>query len=187
MRELNSFVLQKIKEDVLKTYTLIYIDFVDNPVYLTTLPYDVEFDGNIYLKDAGVLDYTNPVQSASVDRQNFSITFADNLSAFKNLTSISNAGRDAKMYLGFFNTDGTPNTDPENVVVTYEGFVDNTTYNNDFEEALYTVGLSSPMADLSLVNTLTTSPDGMDRINLLDTSFDKVLLDNEEIIKWGKT
>lgn len=187
MRNFSDFVLQKFNEDVIKTYSLIELDFKDSIFRITNTPYPIFFNENQYNSDVGVIDFKVPVQTSSIDRQSFSIVFADNNSYFKNVVLNSEAGRDAKLYLGFFNEDGTPNTDPENVVLVYKGYIDSHSYSNDFQEAVFTIELSSPMADLSLVNTLVTSPDGMDQINELDTSFDKVLEDNEEVLKWGKT
>lgn len=186
MRKFNSFISERIKTDNLASYSLFYFDLEAGPARFTSLPYSVTFDGNEYVSDVGIVDYTVPIQSASVDRQSFKIAISDNLSIFKNSTFRSNAGRDAEVYLGFFNLDGTPNTDLENVIPVYKGFIDKTSYNNDFDEAMFIVELSSPMADLSLVNTLITNAQGMDQVNLNDTSFDKVLDDNEQIIKWGK-
>jgi hypothetical protein len=186
MREFNPFILAKLGEEPLKTFTLMFLDLESGPVYLSTLPYSVTFDGNVYSSDLGIIGYTTPIQSSNVNKQSFSISISDNLSYFKSSVIKSNAGRVAKMYFGFFNSDGTPNLLTENLVMSYSGFIDSAGYTNDFSEATFTVELSSPMADLSLVNSLVTSPSGMDQINTTDTSFDNVLVDNEQILKWGK-
>jgi hypothetical protein len=186
MRNFNSFILSNLKSNNLKTYSLFDFDLENTPAKFASTPYPITFNGSNYVTDIGVIDFKVPIQSASVDRQSFSVAISDNLSILKNSVSKSNAGRDATIYMGFFNTDGTPNTNPENVLIVYKGFIDKTSYSNDFDEAVFIIELSSPMADLSLVNTMITSADGMDQYNLTDTSFDKVIEDNEEIVKWGK-
>lgn len=186
MRKFNNFIASKLKSDTLSTYTLFDFDLENTPARFTSTPYPITFNGQEYVSDIGVVDFKVPIQSASVDRQSFSVAISDNLSILKNSVTKSNAGRDATLYMGFFNDDGTPNTSLENVLIVYKGFIDKTTYSNDFDEAIFTIELSSPMADLSLVNTIITSPNGMDQHSLTDTSFDKVIEDNEEIVKWGK-
>jgi hypothetical protein len=186
MRKFNSFILSNLKSDNLKTFTLFDFDLENTPAKFASTPYAINFNGAEYVTDIGVIDFKVPIQSASVDRQSFSVAISDNLSILKNSVTKSNAGRDAIIYMGFFNDDGTPNTTPENVLTVYKGFIDKTSYNNDFDEAVFIIELSSPMADLSLVNTIITSASGMDQINETDTSFDKVIEDNEEIVKWGK-
>lgn len=186
MRDYNSFIYGKLQEFPLNMYALLFLDFRLQPAYITTAPYDIVYDDNTYLKDIGVADYSAPIQSASVDRQSFSISLVDNSGAFKNQITRSEAGRDARILFGFYNSDGTPNTTVGNLITAYEGFIDDCSYSNDFQEAILTVALSSPLADLSLVKSLVTSPAGMDQVNVDDTSFDRILEDNEEMIKWGK-
>lgn len=186
MREFNNFILSNLKSTDLRTYTLFDFDLENTPAKFTSTPYPILFNGDNYTTDIGIIDFKVPIQSASVDRQSFSVAISDNLSILKNSVSKSNAGRDATIYMGFFNSDGTPNTNPSNVLTAYKGFIDKTNYSNDFDEAVFVIELSSPMADLSLVNTMITSPSGMDQYNLNDTSFDKIIEDNEEIVKWGK-
>lgn len=186
MREFSNFVLEKLREEVIRSYSLIELDFKQELLRIASTPYPITYNGNEYLADIGVIDFRVPIQTSNVDRQSFSISFADNNSVFKNLVSNSESGRDARLYMGFFDEFGVPNTDPENVIIVYEGFIDAHSYSNDFSEAIFSIELSSPMADLSLVNTLVTSPDGMDQISETDTSFDNVLEDNEQILKWGK-
>jgi len=97
MRKFNSFVLSKLQEDPVKFFPLIFLDFRNGPVYLSAGPHEIDFNGKTYTKDLGIIDYVAPLQSALVDRQTFSISFADNNAIFKNNVSRTEAGRAAKI------------------------------------------------------------------------------------------
>lgn len=195
MREVNEFIRNKILNNS-ENYAIMDIDIkilneqtnalVNTRYRFSTLSYEIEVEGNIYQKDPGILDYDQPRQSSTVDREAFTLVISDNFNVFKNIINFSQASSPVKVRVGFFNEDGTPNTSSENFLVSYEGFIDKVSYSNDFEEALITFEFSSPMQDLGLVKTLITSKSGMDQFSLIDTSFDKIIDENESVLLWGK-
>ena len=86
--------------------------------------------------------------------------------------------------LGIFDAYDQPST--TDLLVSYKGYIDSVTYQNNFEQAAIVIEASSPMADLSLVKTVITSKSGMDQLSLTDTSFDSVIDKNESIVRWGR-
>jgi hypothetical protein len=190
MKSYSTFVYNELQKDDILSYTLFEFDLLykTGPEVLRFCSenFPITFDGNEYQANIGLLDFSTPIQSNIVDKQSFSVAITDNEKRFQGNLAGTNSGRDAKIYIGFYNSDGTPRTTASDVILAYQGFIDGTSYSNDFEEAIFNLELSSPMADLSLVNTLVTSASSMDQRNLNDTSFDKVIDDQEQIIKWGK-
>ena len=183
MRSFSPFVLDRLSQDTVETFSLLAIR---NDLFLSTLSYDVTYDGQEFISDIGILDFSPPVQSSNVDRETFRFTISDPLGAVRTTFQGSPSGQPIKTYLAFFNPDGTPNLELDNVIVAYEGTVDKVFYSNDFDEAIVTLEASSPMSALNLVRTLITSRDGMDQLSLTDTSFDNVIETNETSILWGK-
>jgi hypothetical protein len=186
MRKVNAFVESKIYADVLNYFALVEIELPSYSLYVTTLPYDVTVGSKVFSSDAGIVDYTPPAQATSVDRATFSFSFADPSGFIKSKIMSGVASSYIRVRNGFFNADETANLDPVNFIVAYEGVVDESSYSSDFEESVVSFTGSSPMADLGLVKTLITSPDGMDQFNIDDTSFDRIIANKTEKVKWGK-
>lgn len=189
MRKINAFMKGRIASNDLKTYSLLDLELSSQTFYFADQTNDIQLDGEttVYQGDPGVLQFDPPRQSSSVDREAFAIVLADTLGAFKSEISQNLAGKSVRVRTGFFNADGTINTDPANVLLTYSGYIDSSSYNNDFGAASMSIECSSPMQDLGLVKTMITSPDGMDQFNVTDTSFDRVIEDNQLSALWGKT
>jgi hypothetical protein len=190
MKSYSTFVYNELQKQNIVTYTLFEFDILyrTGPSILRFCSenFPIEFNGNTYEPNIGLLDYTTPIQSNIIDRQSFNISLTDNEKRFQGNISNSNSGRDASIYIGFYNSDGTPRTAISDVILAYKGFIDGTSYSNDFEESIFNIELSSPMGDLSLVNTLVTTKSSLKLRNSDDTSFDKVIDRQEQIIKWGK-
>jgi hypothetical protein len=186
MRKINAFVESKVYADVLEYFALVEIELPDFSFYVTTLPFGVTVGSKSFVSDAGIVDYSPPDQSSSVDRETFSLSFADPTGVFKEKLMTGAASSYVRVRNGFFNVDKTPNLDVANLIIAYEGVLDETSFSSDFEESSVSLTCSSPMADLGLKKTMITSADGMDQFNVDDTSFDKVIANKTEKFKWGK-
>lgn len=187
MREVSSFILEQFDKDEIRTFSLIDLELESGYVYFTDGPHALTVQGETqeYSADIGILNYTAPKQTSIVDRESFSVSIEDVNGVFKSSINRSISGKNVRFRLGFY--DGhTPNLDPENLIVAYKGYIDTVAYENDGDMASVSIECSSPMQDLALVKTIITSPKGMDQVNLSDTSFDKVIDQNEIMYKWGK-
>jgi len=187
MRSINAFVESKIYAEELNYYAIIELELDNYDLLFTTLPFSVNVGSKVFTADVGVIDYSTPSQSSVVDREQFKFSFADPSGFLKTKLKGGVAGNFVKVRNGFFNEDNSPNTDTDNFIVSYQGYIDETSYSSDFEEASVNISCSSPMADLGLTKTLFTNKDGMDQYNIEDTSFDNVISNNESKFKWGKT
>jgi hypothetical protein len=187
MREVNAFVESKIKADTLDYYALIEIELEGYSLYVTTLPFSETVGGKFFVSDVGLVSYSPPSQSSIVDKEKFEFSFADPYGFLKKKLQSGSASRFIRVRNGFFNSDNTPNLDEENMIISYQGYIDETSFSSDFEESTVNISCASPMADLGLTKTLFTSEDGMNQYNTEDTSFDRVIENNESKFKWGKS
>jgi hypothetical protein len=187
MRNINAFVESRIYADVLNYYALIELELTDYSLYVTTLPFNVTVGSKLFVSDVGIVDYSPPSQSSVVDKEKFAFSFADPSGFLKKKIQSGEASSFVRVRNGFFNTDNTPNKDTDNMIIAYQGYIDETSFSSDFEESTVNISCASPMADLGLTKTLFTSKDGMDQYNIEDTSFDKVIENNESKFKWGKS
>ena len=166
-------------------FMLIKLEF--NSTYnLTSLPYDVVYDGDTYTSDGGLFEVSSPKFSSVVDREAYRVVIAESLNEMLAEFKANVVGKDISVKLGFLDPDGTPYLDPVDVVDIYSGTADSPSISNDLEQRLAIVEGTSPMADLDFVNVFYTSKDGMDQRNATDTSFDEIYADYEVSIKWGK-
>lgn len=166
-------------------FMLIKLSF--NATYnLTSLPYDVVYDGDTYTSDGGLFEIASPRFSSVVDREAYRVVIADNINAMLAEFKANVVGHDISVKIGFMAPDGTPHLDAVDVVDIYNGTADSPSISNDMEQRLAIIEGTSPMADLDFVNVFYTSKDGMDQRNATDTSFDDIYADHEVSIKWGK-
>jgi len=187
MRNVNAFVESKILSDVLNYYALIEIELDGFSLYVTTLPFSVTIGSKVFVSDVGIVDYSPPAQSSVVDKEKFAFSFADPSGFLKKKLQSGSASSYVRVRNGFFNSDNTPNLEAENMITAYQGYIDETSFSSDFEESTVNISCASPMADLGLTKTLFTSEDGMNQYNTEDTSFDRVIENNESKFKWGKS
>ena len=184
MRTLNPTLLAALTSDTIKHFALIDIQMTSGTFYFTDLPYDITVGSATYVSDGGLVEYQAPRQSSQVDRETFKLTLSDNLGVLKPEVEQGLAGKNLMVRLGIFDVYDQPST--TDLLVSYKGYIDSVTYQNNFEQAAIVIEASSPMADLSLVKTVITSKSGMDQLSLTDTSFDSVIDKNESIVRWGR-
>jgi hypothetical protein len=185
MRAISTAMQTAINSDTLKYFALVDIQVgLTTTLHFTDLPYSIDVGGVTYFSDGGLVEYEAPRQSSQVDRETFKITLNDNLNAIKPQIQNGITGKSLRVRLGIFDANETPVT--TDLMVSYQGFIDSVSYQNNFSEASVIIEASSPMADLSLVKTMITSRSGMDQFSLTDTSFDKIIDKNESILRWGK-
>jgi hypothetical protein len=186
MRKVNAFVESKIYADVLEYFALIEVELPNFSLYTTTHTSDITLGSKVFTSDTGIQSYSAPFQSSDVDREKFSFSYADPVGFLKKKLQSGAASSFIRVRNGFYNDDKTPNLDPDNFIIAYEGMLDESSYSTDFEEATVNLSGASPMADLGLIKTMITSADGMDQYNTSDTSFDNVIANKSEKFKWGK-
>ena len=166
-------------------FFLIELNLTDD-FYLTSLPYDVVYDGNTYVGDGGLFEVDSPRFSTVVDREAYKIVITDLTDELLGEFRTNVIGKSISVKLGLLDTNNEPMLNPDDVVFIYKGYIDSPVVKIDWEKKLATIEGTSPMADLDGVNVLYSSKDSMDMRSLDDTTFDGIYDDEEITIKWGK-
>jgi hypothetical protein len=186
MREFSTNLASVLfNSDNITYFYLIKLSF-SSTYYLTSYATDLDFDGQTYTADSGILDIEAPKFNKVVDRESYNVVLSDiggtMLTEFRNNV----VGKDIEVRLGFLDANGDPMLSTADVKLIYKGFVDSPSINNDFEGITASIEGTSPMADLDTVNNFISSKDGMDQKSSTDTTFDSIYKDNEIKLKWGK-
>lgn len=160
--------------------------YFNNTYRFTSYGNDLLVGGSTYISDGGLLEVDSPDFSNILDREAYKLSISDVSDNF--LAELRNnvVGKALEIRAGFISADGTPNTNPSDMIYIYRGTVDRPTINNDFGEKRVVLEGTSPLSDLDAVNSFMTSKAGMDNVSLTDTSFDEVFDNNEIQLKWGK-
>lgn len=185
MRTFSPTIKNLIEDGTLDFFYLIQLNF-NNDYYFTTAPFSINYDGHNWLSDGGIFSMDTPKFNNIVDREAYTVTlldFDDIMMAEFNANVI---GKPIKVWLGFFDANGDPLLNSDDILQVYSGVVDSPNISNDWETKVAKLQGTSPMADLDMVNSFITSKDGMNQVSETDTSFDNVYVDSALNLKWGK-
>lgn len=189
MIALSAFVQQLLLGANVQTFSLIEIGDYKTTDYYGQLTLS---DGKTYLNDGRLIGYDPPEMTTSVDRAQYKISMIDPDNFFGAFFEENGySGLPVNVRIGFINpVDNFPATQIENTILIYSGYVDsggyvtNTDYNGD---SIFTILCTSPMHDLDLVKTFTTSKDSYYDSYPNDNSFEQVYEGSGAIaLKWGK-
>lgn len=186
MRVFSNTIQNVINRDVIDFFILIKLSFATQTYYLSSLPYDVTYNGDIYTANSGILEYDSPKFSSVVDRESYRIVATDFFDEFKEEIEYNVVGRNVEVRAGFFDSNNQPILNTSDVLLIYKGQVDSPGIVNDFDTKIVTFEGTSPMSDLDIINSFIASKDGMDQKSSTDTSFDKIYGDAVIRLKWGK-
>lgn len=185
MRTFSSTVQNLIDQDKVKFFILIKLSF-STTYYLSSLPYDVTYDGDNYTANSGILEYDSPKFSSVVDRESYRIVVTDFQDLMKAEIENNIVGKGIEVRVGFFDSNDEPVLTTNDVLLVYKGFVDSPSISNNWNDKTVVLEGTSPMSDLDIIVPFISSRDGMDQKSSSDTSFDKIYGDNLVKLKWGK-
>lgn len=183
MRKLSAAAKAAVKNDY---FVLVDLDLNNEYYRYTSLPYGVQYNGQTYTADNGVFQFDEPHFSNIVDREAYKIGIVDHDDIFKNEFELGVFNRPIKIQIGWLDDNGDPLLDDGDLMLGYQGYIDNPRRSIRDEEKLVTIEATSPMADLDRVNTVITSSDSVKQINAADTSFDSIYEGRDVILRWGK-
>jgi hypothetical protein len=174
-----------------------YLVSVGTTLKHTSLTQDLSVNGVTYLGDNKLVAIQPPRLSSVVDREAYSIIYADPDFELRPLFEAGFSGSLITVSIGFFNISGgtlggvapgEPMTNPDDIIISYQGTVDSQTYSVNFDGAV-TAGIegSSPMGALEMTKGFYTSKNNMRERNPNDTSFDEIYEGSKGIaLRWGK-
>lgn len=202
MRIFSDAAKELMNEDVIKIFYLVSVEGKNISMKHTSAPYDITNELGTFVTGNGLMSVEPPRMSSVVDREAYKVIYSDNDFEWRVKFEQGITGAVVTVYIGLFNitsgviagyNPGEPLSAVEHLMISYQGFVDNASYNIDpDEEVMATLECSSPMADLDLKKPFYTSKDAALNRSLnsgadLDTAFDQV---HEGSIgtdlKWGK-
>ena len=161
----------------------------------TTLPYDHEYNTEVYSSGGSLVGIDTPRVSDSLDRESFQVIISDNDHVLRPvMDDWYMFGAPFKVYLGYINMTGAtyngilPNTPFPDKMIAYEGTVDTYSYSiTPDDEIILTMEGTSPMSSLDLTRTILTSKAYLEEKYPNDTSYEYVTEKSDVVtVKWGK-
>jgi len=187
MKTFSTAVQNIINQNQINFFFLVDLDF--NTHYrLSSLPYDVDYNGNTYTANSALLEVDSPKFSSVVDRESYRVVIAeDDSNTFKAEIDDNVVGKGIEVRIGFLDSNDEPILSPvSDVLLAYKGFVDSPSIQNNFESKIITFEGTSPMSDLDMVIPFIGSRDGIKQKSSNDTSFENLYGDSVIKLKWGK-
>lgn len=187
MKTFSTAVQNIINQNKIDFFFLVDLEFSTHH-RLSSLPYDVTFNGNTYTANSALLEVDSPKFSSVVDRESYRVVIAeDSNNTFKTEIDNNVVGKDIEVRIGFFDSNDNPILSPtSDVLLAYKGFVDTPSIENNFETKVVTFEGTSPMSDLDMVIPFIGSRSGIQQKDSNDTSFDNIYGDSIIKLKWGK-
>lgn len=168
-----------------------------NWLRMTTLGYDVTFDGNVYTSKSLLNMVDPPKISTIVDREAYKIGLSDPDFTLRPYFEEGLTNAKLSVRAGFINTETTTLSgyapgeailSKADTIIGYSGFVDSYSYTINGEgDVQLTIESTSPMGALGLTRSIITSKEWMSQHHPSDTSYDQVFIGSgPSTKKWGK-
>lgn len=160
---------------------------------LSTFQRDITLSNNkTFIGNSPIIQLEPPKISSEVDREQYTITFADVNYEYGVLSENNLIGMPVEVGIIFIDYDTKqPNLNSNEVLIVYRGQIDSASYAIDTSESgsvIYKLSCASPIANLEAVKPFYTSKSFMkDKIKADDTSFDQVAQGTGALrLKWGR-
>ena len=186
MKQNSAALLAALNDDNAGFFFLIRLDF--NSVYfLTTLPYDFAWNGNLYQSEESVLSLESPRATTVVDRQTYKLRLSALDPALIAEVSAGILNKPVTILMGL-TIDGVPLADLDDIIHVYSGTVANYKQDIGDTEQSLSIECSAPLSSLDSKSTLFTTRDAIKAFASDDTSFDQIFEGSSEYnLKWGKS
>jgi len=181
-----SEILAALNTDEVGVFFLVHLQF-SNDYFLTTLPYSVTWNGNLYETEANLLNFESPRATTVVDRQAYKLRLSGLDPDIQAEVEAGIIHRPVSIRMGFI-VGGTPNTGLADLMHVYSGTVANVKKVITEQEQAFAVECSAPLSDLDAKSTLFTTRDGIKQFDPTDTCFDQIAEGSAEFsLNWGKS
>lgn len=191
MISFNQTVSNLLSQPTVEAFYLVSIEMPTTYRSTTFMRNIVMDDGNIYVSDGKLVNVDPPKLSATVDKSQYKISFADPDMYFGAYLTTGLVGKKVTVRVGFVDTStGLPLPQIANTVLIYKGRIDSGAYSISTEtlgSSVFVINCSSPMGDLDLVKRLDTTKDALRAVDPSDTSFEQIYEGVGQIeLRWGK-
>lgn len=185
MRNFSANLLNALDQESIKFYILVEM-FLNSTYRFTDAPFNITFNGNVYLANNTLYSYDPPRTSTMLDKEVYRVGLVDQDHTFQTEARLGINGRKFNVYAIVENSNGDLLNAPSDALVVYKGFVNSVSFSNNMTDKLAFIEGASPVAKLDMVKPIITSKDDMDLYSATDTSYDQIYKDSEIEIKWGK-
>lgn len=129
-----------------KPFFLVYLQFSDSIIRLSTLRYDINWDSNLWFGNGWLHGIESVVENEDLEATGAIITLAGVPAAILSLVlSQTNQGGLGKIYLGFLNSSDAVISSPYEL---FRGYLDVPTIQEDSDEPVISISLESILVDL---------------------------------------
>lgn len=188
MRKVSELFKERLVSDNFNYFVMIKLWGL--PYRTTSLGYEFTFDGELYTANNNIKALEPPKNSSVIDREAYKITLTDVSLVFKDYFETGAVNDRVTVKIGIFDIEtGLPKVEPEHFLTVFEGKIDTTIIDVDFNEGFFdaTIESSSPLASLDQRNAFYTSKRSLRQRFPTDSSFDFIHLGSgESVLKWGK-
>lgn len=185
MKSNSADILAALNNENVGIFFLVHLEWA-NDHFLTTLPYEITWNGNIYKSETNILSFESPRSTTVVDRQAYKVRLSGLDPDIQAEVEASIIHKPVRIKLGFLQ-DGIPNLGLDKLMHVYSGTVANVKKTINQGEQAFVVECSAPLSDLDAKSTLFTTKDGIRQFDASDTSFDQVAEGSSEYsLNWGK-
>ncbi|QCO57438.1 hypothetical protein EOK75_17135 (plasmid) [Pseudorhodobacter turbinis] len=186
MKTNSTELLATLTQDNVGFFFIVHFQFNAN-YYFTTLPYDLNWNGNLYRSEDTIIEFEAPRATTVVDRQ----TYRLRLSGLDPVMSaeIENGiiHLPVTIQMGF-TINEVPLTGIADMNHVYSGTVSNAKKEITDSSQIFSIECSAPLSSLDAKSTLFTTRDGIRSFSAIDTCFDQVLEGGGSFdVNWGKS
>jgi hypothetical protein len=179
-------ILSALNSDEVGFFFLVHLAFNTN-FYLTTLPYELIWNGNTYRPEQELINLEAPRATTVVDRQAYKLKLSG-------IDPVMNAEVEngivhlpVTIKMGFV-VDGVALTGLSDLMHVYSGSVASAKKSISEDTQSINIECSAPLSSLDAKSTLFTTRDAIKALDATDTSFDQIFEGSSEFsLKWGKS
>jgi len=197
MRAFDQNVFNILESGNVSIFYLVSFIFSDYTLRLTSLPYSVTFDGEVFSDEYGIVLIAPPKLSKTLDRQSYKITLSDFEFGLANRLLVENVGVQATVKIGFINTadapiynyePGSPILSPLMIYTVYKGILDDAGYSSSKDGVRLELTCAAPLANFEMVKVTHATKESIKNLSPGDTCFDQIHLGSKSFdLVWGKS
>jgi len=180
-------IVAALSRDHFEFFLIVAVHADSASYFFSSFPTTRTVDGYLIQGGEGLMAVDTPRVSSHLDKETFRVVLSsDNgIPLIDHKTGLG--GKKFEVWMGSYDTSGSPVLNSfDDLLLAYRGTVDQDSISNDFETRQIVLTGSSPMANLDQRGGYPVSRDGMDQINVNDTSFDFLYKGSSKTLDWGK-
>jgi hypothetical protein len=184
MRTISAAALAALTGSVVRPFYLVSIELTSSTLYLSTLGFNVTWDGHTWLGNGFIKDPGAIRETGDLTAEGMEVQLCGEPSALVSIHLQSvEQNKAAKVYLGFLSAAQAVIADP---ILIFSGVVDNSKLVDAADTATLTFSLENDLADLDRPNDLRYNHESQKSLYALDLFFEYVEQLQNAHFYWGK-